>query len=141
MAAIYRHTSSNRGGILMVSGLRPIHPSRFRRAVYIVFTLVVSSYISFDVIDLDRSDFFPLFNPIQEPDITAVASSKGELFNSPELLTAQDSTLVRIAGQLGKLTSPKQARLLILSSLHSARAHGYRVSLARNSLPDSSPYY
>jgi len=108
--------------------------------VHIVCTLVVSSYIFFDVLDLDGSNFPRLFSPVQKAIIVAVVSSEAELFNSPKLLAPRDSTLIPIIDQAGKFTSTPQARLLIVSSLHSARAHGYKVSLARNSLPDSSPY-
>src|SRR6516225_7076623 len=125
----------------MLSDLRPIDPSRVRRVVHTVCTLVVSSYIFFDVLDLDGSNFPRLFSPVQKLIIVAVVCSEAELFNSPKLLAPPYSTLIPIIDQAGKSTSTPQARLLIVSSLHSARAHGYKVSLARNSLPDSSPYH
>jgi hypothetical protein len=124
----------------MLAGVRPIHLSRVRRVVHIVGTLVISSYIFFDVLDLDDSNFPRLFSPVQKTIIVALVPSDAELFNSPKPLASLDSTLIPIIDQAGKFSSSLQARLLILSSLHSARAHGYKVSLARNSLPDSSPY-
>jgi len=125
----------------MLSDLRPIDPSRVRRVVHTVCTLVVSSYIFFDVLDLDGSNFPRLFSPVEKAIIVAVVSSEAELFNSPKLLAPRYSTLIPITDQAGKFISTPKARLLIVSSLHSARAHGYKVSLARNSLPDSSPYH
>jgi hypothetical protein len=109
-----------------------------RQAVHIVSMILVCSYIFFDVLDLDGSDFPRLLHPVQKTLIVALVPSEAELFNSPKPPVPQDSTLTPIIDQAGKYSSPLQARLLILSSLHSARAHGYRVSLARNSLSDSS---
>lgn len=128
-------------GILMLSGLRPIDPSKVRRVVHTVCTLVISSYIFFDVLDLDGSNFPRLFSPVQNTIIVAIVPSEAELFNSPKLLAPRDSTLIPVIDQAGKFSSPSQARVLILSSHHSARAHGYKLSLARNALPDSSPYH
>jgi hypothetical protein len=124
----------------MLLDLRPIGPSKVRRVVHILCTLVVFSYIFFDVLDLDGSNFPRLFRPVQKAIIVAVVPSEAELFNSPKLLASRYSTFIPIIDQGGKFSLPHRATLLILSSLHSARAHGYKVSLARNSLPDSSPY-
>ena len=125
----------------MLSALRPIHLSRIRRAVYTVCALVVSSYVFFDALDLDGSNSPRLFSPLQKTISVAEVLSEGELFTSPEPLALRDRALIPTTDQAGKLTSPDQGKLLILSPLFSARAHGYRVSLARNSLPDSSSYH
>ena len=109
-----------------------------RQAVHIVSMLLVCSYVFFDVLDLDGSDFPRLLSPVQKTIIVALVPSEAELFNSPKLPVPPDSTLISIPDQAGKFTSLHQAKLSILSSLFSARAHGYRVSLARNSLSDSS---
>ena len=109
-----------------------------RHAIHIASILLVCSYIFFDVLDLDGSDFPRLLHPVQKTIIVALVPCEAELFNSPKPLVRADSTLIPITDRAGRFTSPHQAKLLILSSLFSARAHGYRVSLARNSLSDSS---
>jgi|SRR5262245_22745772 len=113
-----------------------------RHTVHIVSTIFVCSYIFFDVLDLDGSDFPRFLRPVQKTIIVALVASEAELFNSPKPLVRADSTLIPITDQAGRFPSPPpQAKLLTVSSLFSARAHGYRVSLARNSLSDSSPYH
>jgi hypothetical protein len=112
-----------------------------RHTVHIVSTILVCSYIFFDVLDLDGSDFPRFLRPVQKTIIVALVASEAELFNSPKPLVRADSTLIPITDEAARFTSPQQAKLLILSSLFSARAHGYRVSLARNFLSDSSPYH
>ena len=124
----------------MLLDLRPIGPSKIRRVFHIVCTLVVSSYIFFDVLDLDGSNFPRVFSPVQKPIIVAVVPSEAELFNSPKLLAPRYSTLIPILDQAGKFSLPHRAKLLILSWLQLTRAHGHKVTLARNSLPGSSPY-
>ena len=124
----------------MLSDLRPIDSSRVRRVVHTLCTLVVSSYIFFDMLDLDGSNFPRLFSPVQKAIIVAVVCSEAELFNSPKLLAPRYSTLIPILDQAGKFSLPHRAKLLILSWLQLTRAHGHKVTLARNSLPGSSPY-
>jgi hypothetical protein len=114
--------------------------SRFYRILNIVCAFFVCSYIFFDVLDLDGSDFLRFLSPLQKTVIVAAVSSEAELYNSHERLGHRHTTLIPFIPRSESFTSSQRATLSILSSLHSARAHGYKVSLARNSLSDSSPY-
>ena len=69
---------------LMLSGSRPIHSSRVWRATYIVSTVLVFSYIFFDVLDLDGSNFPKLFAPVERNTIVAVVPTGVQLNYSSE---------------------------------------------------------
>jgi len=101
---------------------------------------MVISYILFNVLDLDGSDLCRVFGPVEKSTIVAVEPAEGQLFNSPEQFASGRSIFLLITDVADKFASQHQAMLLI-SQLKTARSHGYRVSLARNSLPDSSPYF
>jgi len=114
--------------------------SRFYRILNTVCAFFVCSYIFFDVLDLDGSDFLRFLSPLQKTIIVGVISSEADLYNSHERLGHRHTTLIPFIPRSESFTSSQRATLSILSSLYSARAHGYKVSLARNSLSDSSPY-
>lgn len=120
----------------MLTVLRPLHPSKIWRVMCGICTLLVCSYIFFDVLDLDGSDFLRFFHPVQKTIIVATVSAEADLYNSHEMLAQRGDTLISITPQSESFTSSPKRTLSILSSLHSTWAHGYRVGLARNSLPD-----
>jgi hypothetical protein len=114
--------------------------SRFYRILNIVCAFLVCSYIFFDMLDLDGSDFLRYFGSLQKTFIVAAVSSEADLYNSHKWLAHRHTTLIPFIPRSENFTSSQRATLSILSSLYSARAHGYKVSLARNSLSDSSHY-
>ena len=129
-----------RGEVLMLSDSWPIHSSRVWRAIYVVSILLVFSYILFDVLDLDGSDFPRLFTPVQRTITVAVLPSSTQLnYSSDESELCGDISLL-FSDRSAECSRPPLAKILRASRLGIARSHGYRVGLARNSLPDSSPY-
>jgi hypothetical protein len=125
----------------MPSGLGPMHSSRASRAIYILSVLLVFSYIFFDVLDLDGSNFPRLFTPVEKIITVAVVPSSTELNCAPEQSELYRDISVLFADRSAESSRPPWAELLRASPLGKARSHGYRVGLARNSLPDSSPYW
>src|SRR5215467_8783797 len=122
--------------IQMLPDFRPIHCSRFWRAIYIVCMLVVFSYILFDVLDLDGSDFPRPRAPVERNVVVAEVpkeikqaylSERTELWVDHSVLvpaTPDESVHVRLT------------RMLTFSPLESARTRGYRIALPRSSPSD-----
>ena len=125
----------------MTLGLGPIHSSRVWRAIYVVSILLVFSYIFFDVLDLDGSDFPRLFTPVERAIAVAVVPSGTQLNYSSEQSELCGAISLLFADRLAEYNRKPWAELLKASPLGTARSHGYRVGLARNSLPDSPPYW
>ena len=124
----------------MPSGLGPIHSSRVSRTIYILSVLLVFSYIFFDVLDFDGSNFPRPFTPVERTIIVAVVPSGAELNDSSKQSELCDDLALLLANHGGLHGRSQCAELLRVSPVVTVRSHGYRVGLARNSLPDSSPY-
>ena len=115
-----------------------IRHSTQQRAMYIVCICFVFSYIAFNVLDLDGSNLRSFVRPRETFSIVAVIPSVVEIpyysessdneFRKNDLLSTSDEP------------SPYQGHPPVLTAAFLARTHGYKVSLARNSLSDSSPY-
>jgi len=124
----------------ILSGRRPFHSPIFWRATHVVCVLLVFSYILFDVLDLDGSNFPKLLIRVERAVIVAVVPSSTQLnYSSDESELCGDMSLL-FADISAVYSRPPWAEVLRSSPLIAARSHGYRVGLARNSLPDSSPY-
>ena len=123
----------------MLSDSWPTHSSRVWRATYVVSMLLVFSYILFDVLDLDGSSIHRLPAPAKRTVIVAVVPSGAQINYPSEQSGLRDMALL-FANRAG-LHSSQWPELLRASRLGTARSHGYRVGLARNSLPDSPPYW
>lgn len=124
----------------MLPGFRPIHSSRLWRATYVVCALLVFSYILFDVLDLDGSNFPSVVAPEETTVIVAVVPSDTQLRDSPDATERWVNIPFVFTDRSEKYTW-QHTNLLKFSPLGLARSHGYRVGLARDSLPDSSPYF
>ena len=120
----------------MPAGLRSIHSSRASRAIYILSVLLVFSYIFFDVLDLDGSNFPRLLMRMERAVIVAVVPSGALLNHSSEHSKLRDDIPLLFADRSGLNVPPPWAEALSPSALDTARSHRYRVGLARNSLPD-----
>ena len=120
----------------MPAGLRSIHSSRASRAIYILTVLLVFSYIFFDVLDLDGSNFPRLLMRMERAVIVAVVPSGALLNHSSEHSKLRDDIPLLFADRSGLNVPPSWAEALSPSALDTARSHRYRVGLARNSLPD-----
>jgi hypothetical protein len=105
-------------------------------AIYIVCLLFVFSYIAFDVLDLDGSNFPRLFNPVQRSSIVAVIPSDAEIPYSTDRGEHAPGIAAQASDTLTEYTRLQMTRLAESSLFASPRAHGYRTGLARDDLPD-----
>jgi hypothetical protein len=126
--------------MLMLSGCRPFHSSIFWRATHVLCTLLVFCYILFDVLDLDGSNFSRLLATVERAAIVAEVPDAIPLNYSPEKSESWGDNSLLFTDQSGLCAQLYRKELLRASPLGATRSHGYRVGLARNSLPDSSPY-
>jgi hypothetical protein len=125
--------------MLMLSDHRPFHSSIFLRVTRVVCALLVFSYILFDVLDLDGSNFSRLLAPVERAAIVAEVPDAIPLNYSPEKSESWGDTSLLFTDPLGLYARLYWTVLSRASPLGATRSHGYRVGLARNSLPDS-PY-
>ena len=124
----------------MLSDYRVFLLSTFWRITHVVCALLVFSYILFDVLDLDGSNFSRLLAIVERAAIVAEVPDAVPLNYSPEKSESRGDTSLFFPDQSGLYGRLYWIDLLRASPLGTARSHGYRVGLARNSLPDSSPY-
>jgi hypothetical protein len=124
----------------MPSGLEPIHSSKVSRTIYILSILLVFSYVFFDVLDLDGSSLLRLLAPVKRTVTVAVMPSDTQINHSFDHSELRDHSILLIANRSGLDVRLSRAVGLSSPALRRARCHGYRVGLARNSLPDSYPY-
>jgi hypothetical protein len=120
----------------MPSDSWPIHSSRVWRATYVVGTLLVFSYILFDVLDLDGSNIHSLPAPAKRTVIVAVVPSGAQLNHTSEHSKLRGDIPLLFADRSGLNILPLRTEVSSSSPLGTARSHRYRVGLARNSLPD-----
>ncbi len=118
-----------------------IRNSSLRWAIYIACLFFVLSYIAFDVLDLDGSDFLRAFNPVEGTTIIAVVPTETRLDFSRETFKGRHSDMLFFADRLRKYGRSRPMEIQDFFPVDATRAHGYRVGLARNSLSDSSPYF
>ena len=123
----------------MLSSFRPVYPSKLCRIVYVVCVLIAVSYILFDVLDLDGSNFSRLLAPMERSISLAEAPSATEFVGSSELATRWSNIQHPSTDRCEGLNSSRQTRAFGFSRLDSARSHRYRVDLSRDSIADASP--
>jgi hypothetical protein len=102
--------------------------------IYIACTILVFSYIFFDVLDLDGSELPS--HPAKGAILTVNDLNEIERAYHPKSVEAwQDFTYDLTAYQrdLTSLHGPEELRI---SPLDASRAHRYRVALPRSSVPD-----
>ena len=138
---VNRASAAYRGEVVMPLGLEPIRSSSISRPIYILSIFLVFCYVSFDVLDLDGSDFPKLFTSVQRTITAALLPSSTELNYSSESWELCGDKIFLPVDRSAEYGRQSWAELLRASLLGTARSHGYRVGLARNSLPDSSPYF
>jgi len=100
---------------------------------------LVFSYILFDVLDLDGSNFPRLLTPVARAVIVAETLVVIEIQD-----TRKHAAPLRSVALLFTDLFEKCSRLLWQTKatrLDSARSHGYRVGLPRDSVADASPYH
>ena len=120
----------------MQAYLRRHHSPVLWRAIYIACTLLISSYIFFDVLDLDGSDFGSRRYPVKGNVSVENGLEEVERSSLPE--SSEDISRHFTADQ-GELISVRSTKETRKSRLESTRDHGYRVALPRSSVSDPFP--
>ncbi len=124
---------------MLLLHFRVIFPSRFHCVFYIVCVVLVCSYIFFDVLDLDGSNFPRLLTPVARAVIVAETLVVIEIQDTRKHAAPWGSVALLFTDLFEKCS-----RLLWqtkATGLDSARSHGYRVGLPRDSVADASPYH
>jgi hypothetical protein len=120
----------------MLACLPQIHRSNRQRAMYIACMCFVFSYIAFDVLDLDGSSLPSFVATIERSSIVAVTPSDAEVSDSSDRVEHVQTIAALLADRFREYARFQITRAPESSLLASARAHGYRRGLARDSLPD-----
>ena len=110
----------------------------YGRALYILCALVILSYILFDVLDVDGSDFAKVFNSSHKSSIGVFIHAEAEFDFAAKHDAPRLGTLF-VVGSLIVLCAERWISAAPSNPLNRARAHGSLLAFARNSLPDSSP--
>src|SRR5215831_20009527 len=111
--------------MLMLSGHRPFHSSIFWRVTHVVCALLVFSYILFDVLDLDGSNFSRLLATVERAAIVAEVPDAIPLKYAPEKSEFWGDTSLLFTDQSGLYVRRYCAELLRASAFGTARSHGY----------------
>jgi hypothetical protein len=113
--------------------------SRLWRIADVVCVLLVVFYILFDVLDLDGSDFSKVFNSAHQPKLDAVVRAEADIDVSAEQFVPVRGKAYFLATNASEHAQLLSSENVQFSTLHTARAHGYRLGLARNSPFDAAP--
>ena len=120
----------------MLPDFRPIRSSGFWRAIYIVCMLLVFSYILFDVLDLDGSDFPRPRGPVERNVVVAELPKEIKQAYLPDRTELWVDHSVLVPAMSGESVHVWLTRALTFSPLDSARTRGYRIALPRSSPSD-----
>src|ERR1700740_1722595 len=117
----------------MVSVPSYLRASKVWRAAYLVCTLLVFSYILFEVLDVDGSNF-PLNQYPLDP--TAIVAEAAK--NTARFYSVEESELAEVVSALyqaiaNEMLWARIAQTVTFSSLNSVRSRGYRIALPRSS--------
>ncbi len=120
----------------MLVRLSHIRNSSLTRAIYITSLFFIFSYIAFDLLDLDGSNLSSYAAPSRPFSIVAVVPSDADLSYSSDHGEQGLAVATLIVHTLAEYTRLYMTRLADSSLFASPRAHGYRIGLARDDLPD-----
>lgn len=121
--------------------MRPLRYKDFTtygQALYILCALVIFSYILFDVLDVDGSDFAKFFNPSHKTLVGVFIPAEAEFDFAAKRDTLSLNDVYAFAAPVMEIPLPRIAALPS-SALIRTRAHGWLLAFARNSLPDPLP--
>ena len=113
-----------------------IRHSNQQRAMYIVCMCFVFSYIAFNVLDLDGSNLSSFVTAMERSSIVAVIPSDIEIPYSSDRVDHAPTIAAPVADAFREYARFQRTRVPKSSLLASARAHGSRIGLARDDLPD-----
>ena len=124
---------------LMLSSCSLIHSSGPRRTVYIVCMLVALSYIIFDVLDLDGSNFPRLLMPVERSFNIAEASSSPDPLGSPETAPRWFNLRGVSTDASEKFNRFPHTKAVGLTALDWTHHHGYRLGSPQTSAASPFP--
>lgn len=110
--------------------------SLLKRLTYLACAFFVLSYICFDVLDLDGSNFAAKANPVDKSTLVEKATTEvdGAGVRFKLALFSVVPHLVSCAERHSCFY--QSSRTQALPPLRSIRSHGYRIALPRSSTPD-----
>jgi hypothetical protein len=120
----------------VLTRLPHICKSNLQRTIYFVCLCFIFSYIAFDVLDLDGSNLASLAAPIERASILAVIPSDAEMAYSADRGEHAPTIAALVAHTSTEYTRFQMTTFAESSLFASPRAHGYRIGLARDDLPD-----
>jgi hypothetical protein len=123
--------------MLMLPSFRSNQRSSFWRQIYLLCTFLVFSYVSFNLLDLDGSDFPLKRHSLERSVISAEVTEDTEHDYSVERPRLWPGPLMHSQAVPDEAVYIRLTRIRTFSSRDSTRAHGYRVALPRSSPPDS----
>jgi hypothetical protein len=122
--------------VQMLPDFRSSRCSTFWRAIYIVSMLLVFSYILFDVLDLDGSDFPRPRAPVERNVVVAEVPKEIKQAYLSERTELWVDHSVLVPAMFDESVHVRLTRMLTFSPLESARTRGYRIALPRSSPSD-----
>jgi hypothetical protein len=120
----------------MLTDFRFNHCSIFWRTIYVVCIASVFSYIFFDVLDLDGSDFPRPRAPVERNVVVAEVPKEIKQAYLPDKTELWVDHLALVPAISGESVDARLTSALTFSPLDSARTRGYRIALPRSSPPD-----
>jgi hypothetical protein len=120
----------------MLTDFRFNHCSVFWRTIYVVCIAFVFSYIFFDVLDLDGSDFPRPRAPVERNVVVAEVSKEIKQAYFPDKTELWVDRLALVPAISSESVDLRLTRTLTVSPLDSTRTHGYPIALPRSSPPD-----
>jgi hypothetical protein len=115
-------------------------PTKLRRAMCIACAPFILAFIAFNILDLDGSDLISLSKNFE------ISIFAGDVDVAPRIdpfrkpLERIDINRIVLAGRFSRYdVQPYYAEISQSSPIGTARDHGYRVGLARHSLPNAAP--
>ncbi len=124
----------------MVAYFRSFQCSVLGQVVSIVCVMMVCSYIFFEVLDLDGSNF-PLRFPVKNTAIVSEVETnvvRPHLFRLANVLPGVSFSLLT---KHLDWTHPRLIENPVTSAFHLSQRSGYRIALPRSSIPDPLPFY
>jgi hypothetical protein len=121
--------------------IRPLRYKDFTacgQIFYLLCALVIFSYILFDLLDLDGSDFTKIFNSSHRTLIGAFVPAEAEFDFNGERDALTFGTILIATVLIGECATLGRISRLD-SALLRSRAHGSLLAFARNSLPVAVP--
>jgi hypothetical protein len=124
----------------MLASFRSFKSSVLWRAISIACVIIVFSYIFFEVLDLDGSNFPLQHNPVESHAIVPEVETnviRPYLIRSAEPWTEISFSVLNLIDRV----SPRLIQTPVASRFNFLERRGYRAALPRSSIPDPFPFY